>query len=39
MQDFIVSLRAAYQEFRRVMKRRAWMRKHRDDMDTFDLPF
>ncbi len=30
MSDFTASLIAAYREFVRVWKRRAWMRKHRD---------
>jgi hypothetical protein len=35
MTDFLVSLTAAYREFVRVWKRRAWMRRNRN----LELPF
>ncbi len=37
MNDFLIALKAAYQEFMRVLKRRAWVRKHRASINN--LPF
>jgi hypothetical protein len=34
MSDFTAALRAAYQEFARVWKRRARIRKHRASIDS-----